>query len=308
MAIRFANAPCSWGTIEGWGQGIPFNQMLNELVETGYTGTELGDWGYMPTDTAQLRQELSSRKLTMLGAYEGVYLLDSAAHAEGEQRVLRTARQLKAVMDLGDGWQPFVVLADEHSHDRVRFENAGSIKPEMSLDAAGWKTYSAGANRIAKAVHDETGLRTVFHHHCAGYVEAPWEVDAFLEHTDSSVVGLVFDTGHFLYGTGRNEPDLVLEGLERFKDRLWYVHFKDCQPEIATQARENRWNYKEAIAKGVFCELGKGQIDFAAVTQKLQALGYDGWITVEQDVLPGMGEPKLSAKHNRDYLRATTGI
>ena len=46
------NAPCSWGTLEhqDQSQSIPFNQMLDELVETGYTGTELGDWGYMPTD------------------------------------------------------------------------------------------------------------------------------------------------------------------------------------------------------------------------------------------------------------------
>lgn len=74
MSIRFGNAPCSWGTIEGFGQGIGYRQMLDELVETGYRGTELGDWGYMPTEPEQLRQELQQRSLTMLGAYQGVYL------------------------------------------------------------------------------------------------------------------------------------------------------------------------------------------------------------------------------------------
>ena len=50
--LLVGNAPCSWGTLEhqDQSQSIPFNQMLDELVETGYTGTELGDWGYMPTD------------------------------------------------------------------------------------------------------------------------------------------------------------------------------------------------------------------------------------------------------------------
>lgn len=308
MAIRFGNAPCSWGTIEGWGQGIGYSQMLDELKSTGYSGTELGDYGYMPTDPAQLEQELSSRGLTMLGAYEGVYLLDPAAHAEGEARVLRTARLLKSVSGVGDGWQPFVVLADEHSRDPLRFENAGHIQPDMSLDSEEWKTFAAGANRIARTVHDETGLRTVFHHHCAGYVEAPWEIEAFLGYTDSAVIGLVFDTGHYLYGSGQNQPELVLEGLERFRSRLWYVHYKDCHPAIASEARAKGWNYKEAIGKGVFCQLGKGQIDFAAVTKKLESLGYEGWITVEQDVLPGMGEPRLSAAHNREHLRQVTGI
>lgn len=307
MAIRFGNAPCSWGTIEGWGQGIGYSQMLDELVEAGYTGTELGDWGYMPTDPEQLRQELSSRGLTMLGAYEGVYLRDPRAHAEGERRVLRTARLLRSVADVGDGWQPLVVLADEHSRDPLRFQNAGRVTPEMSLSDADWRVFARGAEQIARAVRDETGLRTVFHHHCAGYVEAPWEIEALLEHTDGAVLGLVFDTGHYLFGSGVNEPQQVLEGLERFRERLWYVHYKDCHPAVADEARRRGWNYKEAVGKGVFCELGKGQIDFGAVTRMLEKLGYDGWVTVEQDVLPGMGEPKESARRNREYLRRVAG-
>jgi len=307
MAIRFGNAPCSWGTIEGWGHGIGYSQMLDELKHTGYDGTELGDWGYMPTEPDRLRRELSSRGLTMLGAYEGVYLLEPTEHATGQERVLRTARLLKSVADVGDGWQPFVVLADEHSRDRLRFENAGRVRPELSLTAQQWKVFAAGADRIAHAVHNETGLRTVFHHHCAGYVETPWEIEALLEHTDERVLGLLFDTGHYLYGTGTNEPEQVLEGIERFKSRLWYVHYKDCHPLVAAEARSKGWNYKEAVGNGVFCELGKGQIDFGAVTRKLEALGYDGWITVEQDVLPGMGEPRKSAEHNRRYLQQVTG-
>lgn len=307
MAIRFGNAPCSWGTIEGWGQGIGYSQMLDELVEAGYTGTELGDWGYMPTDPEQLRQELSSRGLTMLGAYEGVYLRDPRAHAEGERRVLRTARLLRSVADVGDGWQPLVVLADEHSRDPLRFQNAGRVTPEMSLSDADWRVFARGAEQIARAVRDETGLRTVFHHHCAGYVEAPWEIEALLEHTGGAVLGLVFDTGHYLFGSGVNEPQQVLEGLERFRERLWYVHYKDCHPAVADEARRRGWNYKEAVGKGVFCELGKGQIDFGAVTRMLEKLGYDGWVTVEQDVLPGMGEPKESARRNREYLRRVAG-
>ena len=54
--LLVGNAPCSWGTLEhqDTSQQVPFNRMLDELVETGYTGTELGDWGYMPTDPAAL--------------------------------------------------------------------------------------------------------------------------------------------------------------------------------------------------------------------------------------------------------------
>ena len=35
----------------------------------------------------------------------------------------------------------------------------------------------------------------------------------------------------------------------------------------------------------------------------LRGRGYAGYITVEQDVLPGMGTPAASARRNREYLR-----
>jgi inosose dehydratase len=35
----------------------------------------------------------------------------------------------------------------------------------------------------------------------------------------------------------------------------------------------------------------------------LERQAYDGWIVVEQDVLPGMGTPRASAQRNREYLR-----
>ena len=61
--LLVGNAPCSWGTLEhqDQSQAIPSTQMLDELVETGYTGTELGDWGYMPTDPVRLSEELAKR-------------------------------------------------------------------------------------------------------------------------------------------------------------------------------------------------------------------------------------------------------
>ncbi len=53
-----------------------------------------------------------------------------------------------------------------------------------------------------------------------------------------------------------------------------------------------------------FCELGKGVINFPAVVAELEQGGYNGWGVVEQDVLPGMGKPKESARRNRAYLHS----
>ncbi len=311
MTFKLGNAPCSWGTIEGTGTEdarIPYARMLDELVGAGYRGTELGDYGFMPTNVAVLRRELESRNLTMLGAYVDVALADPAALGEGCDRALTVARLLRSVADIGDpDWQPFLVLADAHSHDPIRFQNAGRVTPDMALGDADMRTFAANANTFAEAVQEETGLRTVFHHHCAGFVETPEEIEHLLSLTDPELVGLVFDTGHYLYGSGGCDPDAVIEGLGRFWERIWYVHFKDVDPNLSTTARREGWNYKTAIGRGIFCELGRGCVPFEGVTARLQNLGYKGWLTVEQDVLPGMGAPKESAARNRTFLR-TLGL
>ena len=309
--FKLGNAPCSWGTIEGTGteaQRILYTQMLDELVASGYTGTELGDYGFMPTDASVLRGELERRDLTMLGAYVDVALADPAALGEGRERVLTVARLLESVADLGDpDRQPYLVLADVHSHNPVRFQHAGRVAPEMALSDADMKTFADNANVLARAVRGETGLETVFHHHCAGFVETPEEIESFLASTDPELVGLVFDTGHYLYGSGGCDPEAVLEGLRRFRERIRYVHLKDVDPDLATAARQEGWDYKTAVGRGLFCELGRGCIDFGAVTARLHDSGYRGWITVEQDVLPGMGTPRESAARSREFLR-TLGL
>ncbi len=54
--IRVANAPCSWGILEfaGGAQPAGYATVLDEIRATGYAGTELGDWGFMPTDPRRL--------------------------------------------------------------------------------------------------------------------------------------------------------------------------------------------------------------------------------------------------------------
>lgn len=300
--LLVGNAPCSWGTLEfeeTEGEQIPYQQMLDELVETGYTGTELGDSGYMPTDPVLLRSALESRGLTMLGAFVPVALKDAQAHPAGVSRALATARLLAAVAGTP---APFLVLADNNGTDPRRTRLAGRISAADGLEAAEWRVFAAGADTIAQAVYDATGLRTVFHHHSAGYVETPAEIARLLELTNPARLGLVFDTAHYAYGSGGDAD--AAEGLKRFGERVWYVHLKDCQPDIARRARAEHWDYFAALRHGVFCELGKGSVDFPAVLRDLYARDYREYVLVEQDVIPGMGTPKGSAARNRAYLRS----
>ena len=310
--IRVANAPCSWGTIEGFGDKVPWDRMLDELTGAGYVGTELGDLGYMPTDPEALRAELDRRGLVMLGGFEGVPLRRPGVVAERRERFLAVARHLAAVADVDRaGRAPYFILADETRGDPVRTAKAGRISAEDALPPDEFATFVRNAQEIARLVQGETGLRTLYHHHCAAFIETPDEIARFLDATEPGLIDLVFDTGHYTYGCGvPDEPAeppgrgrLALDGLKRFWDRVPYVHLKDCHPGVAARCRAEGLDYEQAIAAGVFCELGQGSVDLAGIVEFLRQQCYADWVTVEQDVIPGMGTPKESAERNREALR-----
>lgn len=294
--IRIANAPCSWGVLEFDlpGKARGYAQVLDEIRDSGYVGTEFGDWGFMPTEAPALRRELDTRQLGMVGGFVPVAFANKAAHAPGAEVAVRTAKLLAAVQ----GSSPFIVLADDNGKDPLRTKNAGRIGPAEGLSAQQWSTFAEGVEFVARAVRDQAGLRSVFHHHAAGFVETPDEIARLLSLTDPKLVGLCYDTGHLRFGGG--DP---LASLRQHRDRVWHVHFKDCSPSVHQAARAGGWDYFESLKHGVFCELGRGDVNFPAVVDELRHTNYSGWIVVEQDVLPGMGAPKEYAQHNREYLR-----
>ncbi|MFB2118380.1 TIM barrel protein [Parapedobacter sp. 2B3] len=294
--IKVANAPCSWGALEfDLGATMPDHlQVLREIGETGYVGTELGDWGFMPTDPAALREVVSRHRLDLVGAFVPVALARKDAHQRGVADALRVAG-LMAAAGYPDA---FIVLADDNGTVPKRTSHAGRVTSAMGLGESQWETFARGAMQVAQAVKDEYGMRTVFHHHCAGYVETPQELDTLMALTDPQLLGLCFDTGHYAFGGG--DPAL---GARQYGTRIWHVHFKDYNPRIGEQSRTRGWDYFESVRQGVFCELGKGAVDFGAVLAALDSQGYNGWMVVEQDVLPGMGTPKICAGNNRAYLK-----
>jgi inosose dehydratase len=165
------------------------------------------------------------------------------------------------------------------------------------MDEKQWRGVAAGAERIAAAVHAQTGMSTVFHHHCGTPVETLEETARFLEMTNPDLVGLCYDTGHFAYAG--SEP---LAALSRFRERVWHVHFKDYRADLAERSHREGWGYHQAVANGLFCALGEGDIDFHGILAHLVDTNYSGWIVVEDEMPPGTCDPFQNAKHDRAYL------
>ena len=160
-----------------------------------------------------------------------VALSDEKAHEEGVQKALKVAGLMFEA-----GYQnAFIVLADDNGTVEYRTKNAGRINGAGELSQAEMKTFGEGAEKVARAVKDTYGMRTVFHHHCGGYIETPEEINALLASTDPELVGLCFDTGHYQFGGGKNP----LEVLEKNWNRIWHVHFKDFSPQVAASSAKN---------------------------------------------------------------------
>ena len=58
------------------------------------------------------------------------------------------------------------MLSDDNASVPERERNAGRITAEHGLQEPAWPPSRPGP--LARAVRDETGLRTVFHPHCGG--------------------------------------------------------------------------------------------------------------------------------------------
>jgi len=298
MTLQIANAPVSWGIyeFEGISPKYPYTTVLDQIAETGYSGTELGPWGYLPTDPDALRPELAKRNLKLLSAFVPVNFADESAHAAGEAHALMVGKLLAALGAV------CIILADENGSVPELVQQAGR-RHGSALSRDQWDVYAKGVNRVAHAVYDQLGLKVAFHHHCAGYVETMEEVRNLMNRADQELVGLCLDTGHWHYAGGD-----AVKCVREYGERVRYLHLKDCDPGIRELAIAERMDYFAAVAAGVFCELGRGAVDFPTLIDEMDALGYDGWATVEQDILSDdLEAPRQSARRSRDYLR-TLGL
>jgi inosose dehydratase len=116
-------------------------------------------------------------------------------------------------------------------------------------------------------IAQKNGLIANYHPHHGTIVATPEQITKIFTKTS---IGFCPDTGHILEAGG--DP---IEMIRTYGNRIPYIHLKD-------------------YGNGGFLPLGQGQVDVRGVVEALQAVGYDGWITVELDMYAG--PPKEAAE------------
>src|SRR3984893_9421061 len=297
MPIHVANAPISWGIMEHveLPADYPYTRVLDEIRAAGYSGTELGPYGFLPSDASALRRELELRSLKLCSAFVDIELGNADAHADGLAFVARSARLIS------DAGARLLILSDKVTPDRNPTAGRRDEDNKQSWDDRQWDAAKTAIREVITQCKT-VGLKVAFHHHAGSHVETPEEIDRLFSLFPSDELGLCLDTGHYVYGGGD-----TVAFLEKQVSRVWCVHLKDLYEDKAAEARQRKMNFHAAVRHGIFAPLGKGNIDFPKVVSLLREGQFDGWAVVEADVLPrrvGADSPLANAIAGREYLRA----
>ena len=288
MDVRVGSAPDSWGV---WfpenEKQTPWNRFLDEISESGYEWTELGPYGYLPTDLDTLRRELESRGLRVSGTFVMANLENPDSWPNLEKQVQNTGELLA---ELG---AKFLVLIDNLYTDLF----TGNLTETKQLDEDAKKRLAENSQRAGELAMDRFGLRLVFHPHAETHVEYEHEIEELLRQTDS--VSLCLDIGHHAYRGG--DP---IAFMRKHHERIPYLHLKSVDRDVQQKVEEEGIPFAAAVAMDMFVEPAKGAVDFVEFRNLLEEIDFRGWGIVEQDMYPApFDKPLPIAKRTREYLR-----
>ena len=290
--LRLGTAPDSWGV---WfpddPKQVPWHQFLDEAAAAGYTAVELGPFGYLPTNAEQLKDELGQRGLTLSGATAGTYLHRGPRALADVLAEARPVAELIAAMEA-----PYLITLPAMYTDLY----TGELLESAELTAEQWNWLGTGHTELGRVLHEEFGVRQMFHPHADAHVDGNASIDRFLELTDPEYVSLCLDTGHVAYVGGDNHA-IVAEHA----DRIGYLHLKSVDPAVVAKVRAEGISFADAVQLGAMVEPADGEPDMPRLLSELDALGVPLWAIVEHDLYPApAGQPLRIATSTCAYYRS----
>ncbi|MER7787892.1 sugar phosphate isomerase/epimerase [Streptomyces sp. NPDC097640] len=290
--IRVGSAPDSWGV---WfpddPQQVPWQRFLDEVAEAGYEWIELGPYGYLPSDPARLTEEVGRRNLKVSAGTVFTALHRGPGVWDATWEHVSQVAGLTQAM----GARHLVVIPAFWRDDKT----AELIEPPQ-LTAEQWRHLSTGMERLGRQVRERFGLDIVVHPHADTHIDGEENVARFLDSTDSDVVSLCLDTGHYAYCGGDS-----VKLIETYGERIGYLHLKQVDPEILADVVKNGVPFGPAVQRGVMCEPPNGVPALEPVLSAAQKLGVDLFAIVEQDMYPcPPDKPFPIAQRTRRFLRS----
>ena len=290
--IRIGSAPDSWGV---WfpddPKQVPWQRFLDEVSQSGYEWIELGPYGYLPTDPAVLTEETAKRGLKVsagtvfTGLHHGESVWEKTWAHVADNAVLAQAMGASHLVVIPSFW---------------RDDKSGEVLEPDTLTPEQWRNLTSLTERLGHEVRERYGLQIVVHPHADTHIDSEANVTRFLDGTDSSLVSLCLDTGHYAYCGGDS-----VKLIETYGERIGYLHLKQVDPEILADVVKNEVPFGPAVARGVMCEPPSGVPELGPVLAAAQKLDVELFAIVEQDMYPCEPDAPLPiAQRTRAFLRS----
>lgn len=305
MSMNICGAPCCWGVDDPKNPYLPpWQRVLSEAGQAGYRAIELGPYGYLPLDVDVVSQELEKNGLAIVAGTIFHDLVDpdnlpNVLEAVDNICRLITDSKLPALpVHEGQKWPaPYLTVMD-WGHD-ARDYAAGHPDTAPRMSKKEWEAFVKHVRAVCERAN-EWGVRPVIHPHAGSYIEFSDEIEAITRDIPYEVAGLCMDTGHLYY----SGMDPVVY-LRKYQDKLDYVHFKDVNEPVYRQVLSEKIRFFDGCGKGAMCPIGTGSLDYPAIKQALEDIGYSGYITIEQERDPRNADTSLrDVKRSVDYLKS----
>ena len=272
MTFKIANSPCSWGVSYADAQDNPQSKkVFSEIAEAGYKFSELGPYGYLPTDFRDILDLMDVLKLKIIGSF----IFDNL-HVESEHQRIKNIINNSCSLLQKINSEVFVII-DHITKERML--TSGNQAVSSDLDINDYKKMISFINEIVDMCFEKFGLLLVLHPHAGSYIEYESEIDRVLNDVKSDHLALCLDTGHLHYS--KVDP---YKAIIKYSNKIKHMHFKDINQKILDTVYEEKIDFDTAVKMGVFCPLGSGVIDFKKVYKNLNEISYNGYATIEQDI------------------------
>ncbi len=291
--VKLGIAPINWTNddLPELGGHIPLEQCLDEMVQAGFQGCELGN--KFPRKSEDLKSYLEPRSLQLASGWFSTYF------TEGKQE--ETLHDFISHRDFLYEMGTQQIIVSECGHCvQGKLQSVFDTKPVFN--ELQWKALADGLEKLA-TLAQEKNMEITYHYHMGTGVQTRDEVDRLMELTDPEKVSLLVDTGHITYAGGD-----ALSLTKAYLPRIKYVHLKDIRGEVLDSVHKQRMSFIDSVKAGVFTVPGDGMIDYRPIFEALSSQNYRGWFVVEAEQDPDKANPLEYAQKARQYLRETINL
>ncbi len=287
------------GAVAGLAQASALAAQAPAIKQTFHIGYQIFGWGrHFPSAWWKGAEYVGSIGYRGIEGEYTITELYEGREAEFEVRMKRSGVKLSALYSTTDLERQH----EQYENTRKNMKAAAFLKRMgggmiviggthyITKDAELYKICAGAANELGRKTQETYGVKLSIHPHVGSLIETREEIGGLMELTDPRYVFLAPDTGHLL--SGGSDP---VEVFETYKTRIGHAHLKDYIPPATAGAR------------GEFCLIGRGRIDFPALLRIMGEAGFDGWMNLEVDNQRGMTPSEVAAA-GREFIVKTLGL